>query len=139
MTDNVVDMVNHPSHYKTHSIECIEIVRNMPYCLGNAIKYLYRYENKFDAVEDLNKALVYLRWALENKDHEHVRFPFTTSIQLAVLKDESKNSYMENIMSNLYFVVFKSLYSDKHREIVAHYEEAIESCRRLLSEIEARG
>lgn len=34
--------VNHPSHYNKHSkgIEVINIIENMDFCCGNAIKYI---------------------------------------------------------------------------------------------------
>lgn len=68
----MTDMVNHPPHYAraaTHpsGVECIEIVRDLPFCLGNAIKYLYRAEYKGSAAEDYRKAAWYLR--------EYVRRP----------------------------------------------------------------
>ena len=57
------DPVNHPSHYTEHpsGIECIEITEHMSFCVGNAIKYLWRaYLKHADALEDLQKALWYI-------------------------------------------------------------------------------
>ena len=38
------DRVNHPSHYTKHpsGIECIDVTRHYDFCIGNAIKYLWR-------------------------------------------------------------------------------------------------
>ena len=38
------DKVNHPKHYTNHpsGIECIEITQHHDFCIGNAIKYLWR-------------------------------------------------------------------------------------------------
>jgi len=60
--DGHVDMVNHPPHYTVHpsGVECIEITEHMGYCLGNAVKYIWRADLKGDAVEDLKKARFYL-------------------------------------------------------------------------------
>lgn len=62
------DNVNHPSHYTAGNIECIEAIKEsmthrafMGYCKGNVIKYLWRYENKNNPLEDLKKA----RWYIE--------------------------------------------------------------------------
>ena len=63
MTDNV----NHPPHYTQgkaactcgRKIECIDVVRHLPFNVGNAIKYLWRYQLK-NGVEDLQKAVWYL-------------------------------------------------------------------------------
>ena len=59
-----VDMVNKPPHYRQHpsGIECIEITEHMNFCLGNAIKYIWRADLKSDdPVQDLEKAVVYLK------------------------------------------------------------------------------
>lgn len=59
------DMVNHPPHYTTHpsGVECIQITEHMGFCLGNAMKYIWRADEKGKAVEDLEKA----RWYLERE------------------------------------------------------------------------
>ncbi len=62
------DPVNHPRHYTDHpsGIECIEITEHMSFCIGNAIKYLWRADLKYnDAMEDLQKALWYINREIE--------------------------------------------------------------------------
>lgn len=56
------DPVNHPKHYTGHpsGIECIQITRHFNFCLGNAIKYIWRAGQKGDAIEDLEKAAFYI-------------------------------------------------------------------------------
>lgn len=58
-----VDMVNKPPHYNDHpsGVECIQITEHLPFCLGNAIKYLWRQNKKGSAAEDLKKAAWYFR------------------------------------------------------------------------------
>lgn len=63
MTDNV----NHPSHYTTGGIECIDAMKAsmtneafLGYLKGNIQKYLWRYEKKLAPAEDLKKARWYL-------------------------------------------------------------------------------
>ncbi len=55
------DPIN-PAHYRRHpsGIECIEIARHMTFNIGNAIKYLWRYQDKGDPVENLKKAQWYI-------------------------------------------------------------------------------
>lgn len=60
------DAVNHPLHYASSSIECIDAMEAMltpeqfiGYLRGNAFKYMWRYENK-GGVTDLEKAQWYL-------------------------------------------------------------------------------
>lgn len=52
------DPVNSPNHYtRSHpGMECIELTADTSFCLGNAIKYLWRYHSKGRPVEDLEKA-----------------------------------------------------------------------------------
>ena len=62
-----VDMVNHPAHYTQGGIECIDCIKSVTvgkvgieaFCVGNAIKYLFRYEEK-NGIEDVKKARWYI-------------------------------------------------------------------------------
>ena len=59
------DPVNHPKHYTEHpsGVECIEITEHMNFCVGNAIKYLWRAGLKGEHIEDLRKA----RWYIDRE------------------------------------------------------------------------
>jgi hypothetical protein len=59
------DSVNHPKHYTEHpsGVECIEITEHMGFCIGNAIKYLWRAGLKGEQIEDLRKA----RWYIDRE------------------------------------------------------------------------
>jgi hypothetical protein len=62
------DPVNHPLHYTEHpsGVECIQITEHMNFCLGNAVKYIWRAGLKNDnAIEDLKKARWYVDRELE--------------------------------------------------------------------------
>lgn len=63
------DRVNHPSWYTSHKsrVECIEITEHMGFCLGNAVKYIWRADLKDDAIEDLRKAIWYVERELEKR------------------------------------------------------------------------
>lgn len=76
--------IEHPKHYTSHpsGIECIEITRHYDFCVGNAIKYLWRaglkselgYNDTQKEVEDLKKALWYINdkiKQLENNQQKH--------------------------------------------------------------------
>lgn len=64
------DMVNSPKHYMSHpsGIECIEITKHMGFCLGNAVKYIWRADLKHNAIEDLKKARWYLDCEIEKRE-----------------------------------------------------------------------
>jgi hypothetical protein len=56
-----------PPHYRSHpsGVECIQITEHMSYCVGNAIKYLWRAGLKGDAIGDLRKALWHVEREIE--------------------------------------------------------------------------
>jgi hypothetical protein len=62
------DMVNHPTHYTRGKIEVIDFIEDqqLPYHLGNVIKYIARAGYKGDKLEDLKKA----RWYLDRYINE---------------------------------------------------------------------
>lgn len=62
-----VDLVNHPSHYTSGKVECIDALESATVnlsgieavCTANAIKYLWRWKQK-NGIEDLRKARWYI-------------------------------------------------------------------------------
>ena len=62
-TRQEADPIN-PQHYKggfqTRQMECIDLVRELPFSEGNAVKYIWRAGRKGDAKEDLEKAMWYI-------------------------------------------------------------------------------
>ena len=63
------DMVNHPPHYTNHpsGVECIQITEHMNFCLGNAIKYIWRADLKGSTIEDLEKAVFYVQKEIKRR------------------------------------------------------------------------
>ena len=59
----MTDPVNHPPHYTSHpsGVECITITEHMGFCLGNAVKDIWRADLKGNDIEDLEKAEFYIR------------------------------------------------------------------------------
>ena len=70
------DPVNHPKHYTAHpsGVECIQIAEHFGFCLGNAIKYIWRAGEKGSALEDLKKA----RWYLDREIQRREKAPVVT-------------------------------------------------------------
>ena len=62
--------VQHPKHYNEHpsGVECIDIIRHMNFNLGNVIKYVWRADLKNDAIEDLQKAMFYLKDEIKRRE-----------------------------------------------------------------------
>ena len=64
--------VDHPDHYKSGNIECIDAMLDVygisatyDFCLLNAFKYIWRAQQKGKEKEDIQKAVWYLNKALE--------------------------------------------------------------------------
>lgn len=64
----MTDAIN-PEHYRKHpsGVEAIEITEHLNFCLGNAMKYLWRAGLKGDAIEDLRKASWYIEREIQRR------------------------------------------------------------------------
>jgi hypothetical protein len=76
------DSIN-PAHYRSHpsGIECVQITEHMGFCLGNAVKYVWRADLKHDdgGIEDLKKAAWYIARELERRQNaQNTPTPATT-------------------------------------------------------------
>ena len=60
-----MDAIN-PQHYRQGPIECIELIRDLPFSQGAAIKYLWRLGMKDDIDQELDKARWFIRDCIDN-------------------------------------------------------------------------
>lgn len=69
----MADNVNHPPHYNAHpsGVECITVAEHMGFNLGNALKYIWRADEKGAPVEDLKKARWYLDREIARRQTDH--------------------------------------------------------------------
>ena len=70
LSDDLADVVDHPSHYTQGRFEAIDVIADAltpemleGFCIGNVLKYVLRYRHK-NGVEDLRKARWYLDRAI---------------------------------------------------------------------------
>jgi hypothetical protein len=72
-----MDSVKHPRHYTSieakcascgAGIECIDVTKHFNFCLGNAIKYVWRADTKGNDIEDLRKAIQYLEFEIQRRE-----------------------------------------------------------------------
>lgn len=65
-----MEHVNHPKHYTSHpsGVECIQVTEHMSFCLGNAVKYIWRADLKGKDIEDLKKAAWYIQREIERRE-----------------------------------------------------------------------
>lgn len=82
------DPVNHPKHYNSHEsgVEAIEICERMSFCVGNAVKYVFRAGEKGDRLEDLKKARWYLQRDIEQRTNDTRAFISATRATEEALK-----------------------------------------------------
>ncbi len=65
------DVVNKPKHYHKNGMEVIDIIDaftpdSYSYCMGNAIKYLLRHQDKGKPKQDLEKCQWYINKMIED-------------------------------------------------------------------------
>lgn len=64
------ELVNHPQHYggKDNPYEAIKVIEawKLGFCLGNTVKYISRAGKKDAKVQELEKALWYLKREIKN-------------------------------------------------------------------------
>lgn len=81
------DPVNRPAHYTDGKIEVIDFIedKKLGFHLGNAVKYISRAgkKNKDKEVEDLQKAIWYIKRRIENIQEE----PKSTIVAIPVKHD----------------------------------------------------
>ena len=72
------EMINHPSHYKNNTYECIDVMldifgkdKTAAFCELNAFKYLWRANNKGTDIQDKKKAIWYLNKYIELKENKN--------------------------------------------------------------------
>lgn len=70
MTEKTQPSGTIPEHYRKCCgvVEPRELLKHMPFQLGNACKYLLRAPHKESEEKDLLKALDYLTWAMEEEE-----------------------------------------------------------------------
>lgn len=106
----MTDMVKSPSHYLHPSgVECKEVTYDLPKWIGDAIKYVWRYESKGKPLEDLRKA----HECLNSLDVLRVRkiysYHTAESLEAAQQVIKYENEHWENyLLRNLLRTTFDS-------------------------------
>ena len=89
MTDTTND--TGPTYYKRGSIQVWDFIRDqeLNFHLGNAIKYICRAGHKFDDIDDLEKAIHYLKNEVEFRTSQRVQ----DILQCEKLQDSQIEAY----------------------------------------------
>jgi hypothetical protein len=115
------DVIEKPKHYNDHpsGVQAIEICEHLDFCLGNAIKYLWRAGKKpgqvelgsDSAVEDLKKSAWYLRRAI-GKEYRSTGITHSFSALTTVMQSEACGSVLRDVLE---LIVAKRLVGDPPR------------------------
>ena len=107
----MTDLVNHPPHYRQHpsGIEIIEVAETLDYRRGNALKYVQRAPHKGNQLQDLKKALWYLKRHFYGVDigaqyrvEKFLRFEEPESLSTRIVMErESSVQMLENLIEGL--------------------------------------
>jgi hypothetical protein len=112
------DAVEKPQHYNSHpsGLQTIDCNDSLPFCTGNAIKYLWRTDLK-NGVEDIKKARWYLRREVQRLANgvvvEHSRANAVNAAE--VFKHEQPDSLLAHALMML---VMPGFYYRAHVEHV---------------------
>lgn len=120
-----MSLVNHPAHYNNHPsrIEAIDIIENFNFCLGNAFKYIFRYQLKGGS-EDLNKAL----WYLERQVSSSPLNVFTPNEELLNKAEALIRAEGNKDLKTIYQNIFSYQFEGAHPKVIW---ESIEILRKL--------
>lgn len=96
--------VNHPSHYCQGGIECIDAIKAATVgktgieavCVANAIKYLWRYENK-NGLEDCKKAAWFVNRLIQELEARNMNQENEYDIEDYHGCDTCKNYYISAV------------------------------------------
>jgi hypothetical protein len=69
------ELVDHPTHYggKDNPYEAIKVIEawDLGFCLGNTVKYIARCGKKDNEIQELEKALWYLKREIKRRKELH--------------------------------------------------------------------
>lgn len=123
------DPVQKPKHYASHpsGIEVIEVAGECSFLIGNAVKYLFRAGLKGDEVQDLQKALWYLKY-YANRRYSPPAIPDTAVFKyIEMVKHES--GLLSEVHMNIAF--------DRIEPAIEHLESYIESVEKLRAPLDS--
>lgn len=105
MIQTNTEMVSHPKHYDKgdSTYEPYKVIKawNCNFNIGSAIKYLARYKNKWNAIEDLKKAKQYIDFEIESlKSEEEIAEPVIMRKSDTNHETEDFGSFLNRICRN---------------------------------------
>lgn len=129
MTDNV----NHPSHYlkAAVTVEPIELTARLNSCIGQALQYVFRAPYKDNQIEDLKKAVFYLKKQLVIGDLPNV-FDCEAAY-VSIFQRHTKDIVTKTVLS----LIFEEVWDDESPKFF-YYDITEEGLEKAIEFLEAR-
>lgn len=106
-----LEKINHPKHYNNHpsGVEIITIIRSCSFNIGNAIKYLFRRNDKDNILENMKKAL----WYIDDEIKRRSRYNYFLRLPNLFKYNEyiERSKLVEKIINNENNFVIGEIYS----------------------------
>ncbi len=104
---DIYDPVNHPSHYIKAAVmvQPIELTARLNACLGQAVNYIVRAPYKNNEVEDLEKAIFYLKKfnaVMFSDDYDGRDMGETALVLGRIFAKQSGHAYIKEALSCLF-------------------------------------
>ena len=124
----MTEKVNHPQHYNSHpsGVEAINIVQYMGFCLGNAFKYVYRYQHK-NGTEDLKKAIWYLRHQQTVLLKQHIAVTHTATNDYYRIITAEQNKDIVRVLEIIWDVSFNGRNNKELEEAAKILEKFVDT------------
>lgn len=117
MTNN--DPVNNPSHYSKNDIlpgECIDYACQLNGVDFNSFKYVWRHLDKGKPLEDLNKALWYIEYSINNQNNYPKSSPSVKTIDFLEKVVYNKNSHNNDKYDMILRKTLLNIFKGEHVE-----------------------
>lgn len=127
------DNVNHPSHYlkAAVTIEPIELTSRLSSCYGQAFQYIFRAPYKGNHIEDLEKALFYLRKADDIFDYPRIYSNSLAYSYLTIFRLHHQDDLVRCLILALFVDSNSYDFSEKRREC-SYFEVTDESLAKAI-------
>ena len=124
----MTEKVDHPQHYNSHpsGVEAIDIVQYMGFCLGNAFKYVYRYQHK-NGTEDLKKAIWYLRHQQTVLLKQHIAVTHTATNDYYRIITAEQNKDIVRVLEIIWDVSFNGRNNKELEEAAKILEKFVDT------------
>jgi len=125
------DPIN-PEYYAQGKVQCIEFIENWPFNIATAVKYMWRYKDKGNPGQDLEKAIWYLERQISNMELNEQGKLFYSSHKIKsgvygpVELDHIKSKYIKAAIYNVWGEDFDGVFTEDIQKSIYNIKNEIE-------------